>query len=81
MLNISRLKLNNKHNYYGGAIGNIAYNLLCSLAKLDGVEVLTFTEGVDLEGEPPTSLKFIKVNSFADVRKEANIACNSLLLP
>jgi len=72
VLNISRLKLNDKHNYYGGAIGNIAYNLLCSLAELNGIEVLTFTEGVDLKGEPPLSLKFSEVKSFADVRQNVN---------
>ena len=71
VLNISRLKLNDKHNYYGGAIGNIAYNLMRSLAEL-GVEIVTFTEGVDLEREPPENLKFIEAHSFREVLQKTS---------
>jgi len=71
VLNISRLKLNDKHNYYGGAIGNIAYNLMRSLAEL-GVEIVTFTEGVDLEREPPENLKFIEAHSFREILQKTS---------
>ena len=75
VLNISRLKLNDKHNYYGGAIGNIAYNLMRSLAEL-GVEIVTFTEGVDLEREPPENLKFIEAHSFREILQKTSKLLN-----
>ena len=68
IINISLLKLNDRHNYYGGAIGNIAYNLLKSLAEI-GIDVVTFTEGLDLEKDPPENLKFLKVNNFKEMFK------------
>jgi len=72
VLNISRLKLNDKHNYYGGAIGNIAYNLLHAISEIEDVNVITFTEGVDLEKDIPKNLKFLKVKSFADVKRDVS---------
>jgi len=71
VLNISRLKLNDKHNYYGGAIGNIAYSLMRSLAEL-GMEIVTFTEGVDLERERPGNLKFIEAHSFREILQKTS---------
>jgi len=57
LLNLSALKLNDKHNYYGGAIGNICFNLLYSLSSNFDLEIHTLTEGVDLTKPLPTNLK------------------------
>lgn len=67
VINLSLLRLNDSHNYYGGAIGNIAYNLLTELARLDDINILSFTGGTDLNSEPPDSLEFISVESFDEV--------------
>lgn len=69
ILNISKLKLNDKHNYYGGAIGNIAYNLLHAISEIRDVNVISFTEGVDLERAVNGSLKFFEVKSFANLNR------------
>lgn len=69
VVNLSLLKLNDAHNYYGGAIGNIGYNLLEALARLDGVEVISFTSGTDLKSSPLGSLKLIEAKSFDDIRQ------------
>jgi len=49
------LHLNDTHNYYGGAIGNISYNLLCSLSNF--VELYTFVRSYNLVKSPPKNLK------------------------
>jgi glycosyltransferase involved in cell wall biosynthesis len=67
ILNISKLKLNDSHNYYGGAIGNIAYNQFAALAKLDDTAVDTTVEGLDAENDLPTSLSVTTIDSYDDV--------------
>jgi len=69
ILNLSTLRINDSHNYYGGAIGNIAYNLMASLAALDSVELTTFTQGTDLTGDLPPSMDLIHVDSYDEVKK------------
>jgi glycosyltransferase involved in cell wall biosynthesis len=67
VVNLSLLKLNDSHTYYGGAIGNIGYNLLESLAGLEDVEVVSFTSGTDFESSPPASLRLIEAETFDEV--------------
>lgn len=67
VVNVSLLRFNDTHSYYGGAIGNIAYNLVAALAELDDVEVFSFTGGLDIEGAPPEDLHFVEADSFEDV--------------
>lgn len=69
ILNVSRLKLNDSHDYYGGAIGNIAYSLLAELARIDGVTVESFTAGTRLQREPPPDLQFIESSSHRETRR------------
>jgi len=57
VLNISSPKMNDKHNYYGGAAGNMVYNLLYSLTKFDELEIHTLSEGVDIAKSVPDNLK------------------------
>ena len=70
ILNLSTLKLNDCHNYYGGAIGNIGYNLMASLAALDGVTMRSFTMGTDFASDPPSSLELFHVDSYDDVESQ-----------
>jgi len=49
------LHLNDTHNYYGGAIGNISYNLLCSLSNF--AELYTFVRSHNLIKSPSRNLK------------------------
>jgi len=49
------LGLSDTHNYYGGAISNIAYNLLLSLSKF--AKIYAFVRGYDLVKSPPRNLK------------------------
>lgn len=62
ILNVSELKLNDSHNYYGGAIGNIAYNLLAGMAELPGVEVKSLVDDTDIVGEQPDDLTLLKTD-------------------
>ena len=69
ILNLSLLRLNDSHSYYGGAIGSIGYELLSSLASIDGVDVISFTRGTDLSSSVPSSLNLVQANSFSEVKK------------
>jgi glycosyltransferase involved in cell wall biosynthesis len=69
VLNISHLKYNDSHNYYGGAIGNIAYSQLAELARIEGVTVESFTAGTDLERDPPPDLRFVASNSHRETKR------------
>ncbi len=69
ILNLSLLRLNDSHSYYGGAIGSIGYELLSSLASIDGVDVISFTQGTDLSYSVPSSLNLVQANSFSEVKK------------
>jgi len=52
-------KLNDTHNYYGGAIGNVAYNLIYTLANnYDDVELHILLDGVSFTHSQPKKLKF-----------------------
>lgn len=52
-------KLNDTHNYYGGCIGNVAYNLLYTLAnKYDDIELHILLDGVSFANSQPANLKF-----------------------
>ncbi|CAD7778490.1 MAG: Glycosyltransferase Gtf1 [Candidatus Methanoperedenaceae archaeon GB50] len=50
------LDLNDTHNYHGGAIGNISYNLLCSLADFNA-EIYAIIKSRNLAFSPPSNLK------------------------
>lgn len=67
--NVSRLKLNDSHTYYGGAIGNIAYNQMAALARLDGIHLESAVTGTDLESPPPASLEFFEAANSAAVER------------
>jgi len=69
ILNISRPALDEKHSYYGGAMGNITYNLFHSLTML-GIRIFTFVDSVNLS-KLPENLRILKGGSFKDVRREA----------
>ena len=69
IINLSLMKLNDSHNYFGGAIGNIGYNLMAGLARLDDVEVVSFTGGTDLESSPPPSLRLLEAANFEEVEE------------
>ena len=69
ILNLSLLRLNDSHSYYGGAIGSIGYELLSSLASINDVEVVSFTQGTDLSHPLPPSLNLIQASSFNEVEK------------
>ncbi len=69
ILNLSLLRLNDSHSYYGGAIGSIGYELLSSLASIDDVNVISFTRGTDLSSSTPSSLNLVQANSFSEVKK------------
>lgn len=61
ILDTSRIldKLNDTHNYYGGCIGNVAYNLLHTLAnEYNDLEFHILLEGVSFTHSQPTNLKF-----------------------
>lgn len=61
ILDTSRIldKLNDTHNYYGGCIGNVAYNLINTLAnKYDDVELHILLDGVSFTHSQPKNLKF-----------------------
>jgi len=61
ILDISRTlgKLNDTHNYYGGCIGNVAYNLIYTLAnKYDDVELYILLDGVSFTHSQPQNFKF-----------------------
>lgn len=77
MLNISTLLVNDSHNYYGGAIGNIAYNQLSALASLDGLTVDTTVAGTDFEEEQPASLSVEIVDDYAGVETYLKRALSS----
>jgi glycosyltransferase involved in cell wall biosynthesis len=66
IVNVSTLRLNDSHNYYGGAIGNIGYNLLASLARRPDLEVVSFTLGTDFSSSPPSDLTLIEVDSYRE---------------
>ena len=52
-------KLNDTHNYYGGCIGNVAYNLIYTLAnKYDDIELHILLDGVSFTHSQPQNLKF-----------------------
>ena len=52
-------KLNDTHNYYGGCIGNVAYNLIYTLAnKYDDIELHILLDGVSFTHSQPKNLKF-----------------------
>ena len=52
-------RLDDTHNYYGGAIGNVAYNLIYTLAnKYDDIELHILLEGVSFTHSQPKNLKF-----------------------
>jgi len=83
LLNLSTVELDDRHNYYGGAIGNIAYNLLHSLSRrFANLEIHTLTEGVELTEPLPTNLnihiiKRGKVMPFSfNVRRAINKILN-----
>tara|TARA_B100000700_G_scaffold196421_1_gene216213 strand:- start:451 stop:1575 length:1125 start_codon:yes stop_codon:yes gene_type:complete len=69
ILNLSLLRLNDSHSYYGGAIGSIGYELLSSLSSLDDVDVISFTQGTDLSLPVPSSLNLVHATSFSEVKK------------
>ncbi|RLB03064.1 MAG: hypothetical protein DRG59_12145 [Deltaproteobacteria bacterium] len=69
ILNISRPALDERHNYYGGAMGDIAYSLLRSLTIHKDIEILTFVDSMNLS-KLPKNLRILKGNSFEDVRRE-----------
>lgn len=71
VVNLSTLKLNDGHTYYGGAIGNIAYNLLSGLARRDGVQVVSTVEGTDFQGEPPDDLHLVEVDGLLTYHQAA----------
>ena len=50
------LDLNDAHDYHGGAIGNISYNLLCSLADFNA-EIHAIIKSRNLASSPPSNLK------------------------
>jgi glycosyltransferase involved in cell wall biosynthesis len=67
LLNCSTIAFNDKHNYFGGAIGNIAYNLASSLVEETETELTTFVTGTDL-GEPtPAGLTLVDVDDYDDI--------------
>ena len=68
ILNISRPALDEKHSYYGGAMGNITYNLFRSLTML-GIRIFTFVDSVNLS-KLPENLRILKGSSFKDVQRE-----------
>lgn len=67
ILNISNPQVNDSHNYYGGAAGNIIFNLIEGLAVLEDVELDFATSGTDLVEQPPESLTFHKAMSTRTV--------------
>jgi|GEM_PF-1213484 phosphatidylinositol alpha-1,6-mannosyltransferase len=67
ILNISKLKLNDSHSYYGGAIGNIAYNQLASLARQPNLTVHTTAEGTEFESNVPEALDVTVVDDYDGV--------------
>jgi glycosyltransferase involved in cell wall biosynthesis len=52
-------KLNDMHNYYGGAIGNVAYNLIYTLAtKYTDIELHILLDGISFANPQPKNLRF-----------------------
>lgn len=52
-------KLSDTHNYFGGAIGNVAYNQIYNLAnKYDDIELHVLLDGISLVNAQPQNLKF-----------------------
>lgn len=68
IINLSLLRLNDHHSYYGGAIGSIGYELLSSIASIKNIEVISFSRGTDLIHPINPSLKLITVDSFNEVK-------------
>ncbi len=58
------LPVDDSHSYYGGSIGNIAYNLLKSLSKF--VDIHAFVMGYNLTRNLPANLKFYKFTNKFD---------------
>ena len=68
--------LNDSHNYYGGAIGNIAYNFLRSISKFN-IEIHALVHGADLTYHIPRNIKIYttgnnRIKSFIQSLRLAN---------
>jgi glycosyltransferase involved in cell wall biosynthesis len=67
LLNCSTIAFNDKHNYFGGAIGNIAFNLASSLVEETDTELTTFVTGTDLADPTPSGLTLVDVDDYDDI--------------
>ncbi len=70
LVNCSEIAFNDQHNYYGGAIGNISYNLVSTLIEQTDFEMTTFATGTDFEKSTPKGLDIIDIDGYDDIESE-----------
>lgn len=78
LLNASEIAFNDQHNYYGGAIGHISYNLVSSLVKETDIHLTTFATGTDLEEPVPDGLEIRHVDGYDEIEEEFETAVDDV---
>lgn len=70
LLNTSEIAFNDQHNYYGGAIGHISYNLVSALVEETDIRLTTFATGTDLEEPVPDGLEIRDVDGYDEIEEQ-----------